>query len=657
MNIFQKYTKRTNSRLTKIFALLMFPIACSLLGCGWGGSIASSGNTATTTTLIASSSTVSYGSSLTLTASILPSTAAGTVTLYDGLTSIGSGTAISGVATLSLTSLAVGSHSITAVYGGSATYTTSTSSAVTVTVTSSSSLTATSTTLVTSATSATVGTSITLTASVVPSAATGTVYFYDGTTSVGSGTLSSGIATETTTGLAVGTHTVTAVYSGSTTYATSTSNAVAIVITAASTTSSSSCGLGTGAYVLSAGSATLASASYSATSEDESAVCVQNYGSSLTLTNPTLSTTGSTSSTDNSSFYGLNAVALAYGSSSSTNSGGTLTITGGTITSSGTGANGVFASGEGATVNITGTTINVSGGNAHGLDAAEAGTLNITNVTATSSGASGSIIATDRGGGFVTVSGGTYATTGMRSAGIYTTGTVTCANAATFTIADAEGIVVEGANSLSSNKCVYTSTANSTDNRTIFIYNSASGDANAGTASLSLNGDTYTATSTTAPFFYVTNTTTAISLTGVTINNSSSALLTAQANSNWGTTGSNGGLVTMTTSKQTLSGAIAVDDISTLALSLTNSSVYTGAINTADTGETVGLTLDATSSWQVGGTSYLTTLSDTGGISGTSITNIYGNGYTVYYLSASNTALGGKTYTLAGTAGGYLKPM
>jgi len=124
MNIFQKYTKRTNSRLTKIFALLMFPIACSLLGCGWGGSIASSGNTATTTTLIASSSTVSYGSSLTLTASILPSTAAGTVTLYDGLTSIGSGTAISGVATLSLTSLAVGSHSITAVYGGSATYTT-----------------------------------------------------------------------------------------------------------------------------------------------------------------------------------------------------------------------------------------------------------------------------------------------------------------------------------------------------------------------------------------------------------------------------------------------------------------------------------------------------------------------------------------------------
>lgn len=142
MNIFQKYTKRTNSRLTKIFALLMFPIACSLLGCGWGGSIASSGNTATTTTLIASSSTVSYGSSLTLTASILPSTAAGTVTLYDGLTSIGSGTAISGVATLSLTSLAVGSHSITAVYGGSATYTTSTSSAVTVTVTSSSSLTA-----------------------------------------------------------------------------------------------------------------------------------------------------------------------------------------------------------------------------------------------------------------------------------------------------------------------------------------------------------------------------------------------------------------------------------------------------------------------------------------------------------------------------------
>ena len=529
--------------------------------------------------------------------------------------------------------------------------------ASTSTSSSSSDLTSTTTTLSSSATSATVGTSITLTAMVSPSAATGTIYFYDGSTLVGSATLSSGTATETTTGLATGTHTLTATYSGSTTYAASTSSSVTITITAVTSSSSSSCGIGTAAYVLSSSSATLSSATYSASSEDESAVCVENYGTSLTLTNPTLSSSGSTSSTDNSSFYGLNAVLLAYGSSASSETGGTITVTGGTITSSGSGANGVFASGEGSTINITGTTINVTGGNAHGLDAAEAGTLKITDVTATSTGASGSIIATDRGGGYVTISGGTYSTSGMRSAGIYSTGTVTCSNIATFSIADAEAIVVEGANSLSSNGCVFTSAANSSDNRDIFLYNSASGDANSGTANLTLNGDSITTTSTTAPLFYITNTTATISLTGVTFKNSSSSLLTAEANSSWGTTGSNGGNVTMTTSGQTLSGAIAVDDISTLSLSLTNSSVLTGTINAADTGESISLALDSTSSWQVGGTSYLTTLSDTSGISGTTVSNIYGNGYTVYYSSASNSSLEGKTYTLAGSSGGYLKPM
>ncbi len=48
-------------------------------------------------------------------------------------------------------------------------------------------------------------------------------------------------------------------------------------------------------------------------------------------------------------------------------------------------------------------------------------------------------------------------------------------------------------------------------------------------------------------------------------------------------------------------------------------------------------------------------LSNSRGISGTAVSNIVGNGYTVYYLSSSNSSLGGLTYTLSG--GGYLKPM
>jgi hypothetical protein len=160
-----------------------------------------------------------------------------------------------------------------------------------------------------------------------------------------------------------------------------------------------------------------------------------------------------------------------------------------------------------------------------------------------------------------------------------------------------------------------------------------------------------------ATLFSVANTTAVISLANVAITNNVDTLLTAAAQNSgtWGTSGSNGGLVTFTADGTTLSGNIIVDDISTLALTLTDSSSLTGAINTADTGKTVALTLDSTSSWTVTGKSYLTTLSGET-ISGSTITNIIGGGYYVYYVSAGNSALGGKTYTLSGTAGGQLIP-
>ncbi len=59
----------------------------------------------------------------------------GTVTFYDGTTSLGTGTLSSGTATYSATSLAVGTHSITASYGGDASNSSSTSSAITITIT------------------------------------------------------------------------------------------------------------------------------------------------------------------------------------------------------------------------------------------------------------------------------------------------------------------------------------------------------------------------------------------------------------------------------------------------------------------------------------------------------------------------------------------
>lgn len=102
---------------------------------------------------------------------------------------------------------------------------------------SDSSTTATTTTLSASATSVAESTAITLTATVSPSAATGTVKFYDSSTSLGSGTLSSGTATLSTSFSTAGTQSLTATYEGSTDYASSTSSAVSVTVTA----SGSSC--------------------------------------------------------------------------------------------------------------------------------------------------------------------------------------------------------------------------------------------------------------------------------------------------------------------------------------------------------------------------------------------------------------------------------
>ena len=137
------------ARLLRLLAApLVAPImtliaALPLTGCGdfWQapGSSGSGGTTATTTTLSTPNSTTTVGTSITLTATVSPSAATGTVTFYNNSASIGTGTLDSGTATLDTTFTTAGTASLTATYGGSSTYAESTSSAVTVTVTAASS--------------------------------------------------------------------------------------------------------------------------------------------------------------------------------------------------------------------------------------------------------------------------------------------------------------------------------------------------------------------------------------------------------------------------------------------------------------------------------------------------------------------------------------
>src|SRR5262249_17437871 len=78
---------------------------------------------ATVTALAASPTTITKGQAVTLTASVRATTAGaatptGTVTFKDGSKVVGTGALSGGVARLTLTTLAVGTHTLTAVYSG-----------------------------------------------------------------------------------------------------------------------------------------------------------------------------------------------------------------------------------------------------------------------------------------------------------------------------------------------------------------------------------------------------------------------------------------------------------------------------------------------------------------------------------------------------------
>ncbi len=195
---------------------------------------------ATKTTVTASPNPSVWGQAVTFQAVVAPvgtgGTPVGAVTFLDGGTTLGTGTlqAAGGVdrAVFSTSALAVGGHSITAVYGGDGTFTGSTSTtAWTQTVNAA----AAGTTLTSSVNPSQAGQAVTFTATVAARAPgagtpTGTVTFKDGTQVIGTGTLqvAGGVdkASFSTTALGPGGHTITAVYGGDADFQTSTSAAL-----------------------------------------------------------------------------------------------------------------------------------------------------------------------------------------------------------------------------------------------------------------------------------------------------------------------------------------------------------------------------------------------------------------------------------------------
>ena len=192
-----------------------------------------------TVSLTASPAAPVFGQTVVLTATVpgngttVPS---GTISFMDGATALGSAVTLtagtnSSTASYTATGLTASTHPITAVYSGDSTFATSTGSLSLIV-----SPVTTTTSVSISPSPAGTGNPVTFTASVTSNLGTpgGTVQFYDGTATIGTAqTLVSGAASYTTSTLALGTHSITAIYSGATgttIYPASTSAATTITI-------------------------------------------------------------------------------------------------------------------------------------------------------------------------------------------------------------------------------------------------------------------------------------------------------------------------------------------------------------------------------------------------------------------------------------------
>lgn len=173
------------------------------------------------------------GSPVVLTATVMPVSATGTVTFYDGTALLSQATLTGGSAVVTTATLSLGLHQLTAVYNGDAPDASSASPALSVKITPG------ATSMMLSPTSATAsyGGLAQLVATLTPTTAMGTVTFQDSVSgTVGQATIAGGAATMDASSLAVGTHTLTASYSGDSSHQACFSAEITITITALSTT-------------------------------------------------------------------------------------------------------------------------------------------------------------------------------------------------------------------------------------------------------------------------------------------------------------------------------------------------------------------------------------------------------------------------------------
>ena len=363
---------------------------------------------------------------------------------------------------------------------------------------------------------------------------------------------------------------------------------------------------------------------------DENAALVEN-GGTLKITNGKLQKSGDDTNGDNCNFYGINSILLTVGEKSK------AYISNSALASDSEGSNAIFATDQ-AIVYSAQNSITTSKGSSRGLDATYGGTIIADGMTIQTAGDHSASLATDRGGGNISVTNSTLNTSGSGSPLIYSTGAIEVSDVT----GTAEGSQIAGMEGLNHIKIYGSELSSTITDKTasdpvangVIIYQSTSGDADTSTgerAQFQAVDSTLHSKIESGAMFYVTNTSADILLSSTTLDfdSSKAKLLQIEGNdaNNWGRAGSNGADVTFTGLGETLTGDISVDSISSLDLYFLDGTTYTGQIqsvanaggqndsvsnagdqNDSVTNATVTVNLDQDSTWIVTGDTTVFTL-------------------------------------------------
>lgn len=362
-------------------------------------------------------------------------------------------------------------------------------------------------------------------------------------------------------------------------------------------------------------------------------------GGKVTLSDLAMATTGNTLLLPETNFYGLNSAVLIEKL-------GEAKLNRVTMTTKGIGATGVFAMGKGASASLSDTSIITEGDSSRGLMATYDASIFATTTTVKTSGDNAVGIATGHGGGTISMTGGSVESGGINAPAIYSTGVISLVGTDA-TAVNSEVAVIDG----KSRMLVTGGNLSSQATNAVKLFDSGSSGVPKGTAEFKMIGGTLSSTA--GAMFYVTNTTANIEIEAVGLKNSASTLLSCTAGDvSGGISNKGGGNATFTAIAQTLSGSIYCDNVSTVDVRLQAGTAYSGSINAENTGKAVRVAIDATSTWALTGTSYVTSFSN--GISNYS--NIKDGGYDILYdgNDKANKSLLGKTFALP--EGGRLMP-